>query len=228
MHYLIENALTENRKLLEPEILDLFTDYGIPCPPHIFVRDESELKERIGDVGYPSVMKVVSPDVVHKSDCGGVVLNICDAAAAVSAFKSINENVSSAFPNAKIEGVLVVKQIAGGTECFAGVTKDASFGHCMLFGLGGVFVELLKDISFKLIPVTAKEVKEMIAETKAGTLLNGYRGSEACDIDKVCSALMSLSRLVEDNPCISELDINPLIVCPDCVLALDARIQTQA
>jgi acyl-CoA synthetase (NDP forming) len=178
------------------------------------------------DIGYPVVMKIVSDYVVHKSDMGGVVLNISNSGEAEEAYKKIIRGAESSLPKGVIKGVLVEKMVKDGEEVILGLKRDALFGPVIMFGLGGIYVEVFKDVSFRIAPVWRDSVSEMIREIKSYPVLAGVRGKAPRDIESVEVCIERLSQLALDCPQIKELDINPLIVeekGKGCFIA-DARI----
>jgi acetyltransferase len=224
---IIRKALQENRRvLLESEAKDLVKSYGIPVAPTKLARNEEEAVEIANSMGYPVVLKIASPDITHKSDVGGVVMNIRSDEEVREAFRTIIINVRRYAPNASIYGVVVQKMVPKGREVIIGTTKDPIFGHIIMFGLGGVYTELFKDVSFRLAPLSLYEAKEMVMETKAYTLLKGFRGEPPADIPSVINTLIRVSKLVTDVPQIVEMDINPLFVYEEGVgaLAVDVKI----
>jgi acetyltransferase len=224
---IIRKALQENRRvLLESEAKDLVKSYGIPVAPTKLARNEEEAVEIANSMGYPVVLKIASPDITHKSDVGGVVMNIRSDEEVREAFRTIIINVRRYAPNASIYGVVVQKMVPKGREVIIGTTKDPVFGHIIMFGLGGVYTELFKDVSFRLAPLSLYEAKEMVMETKAYTLLKGFRGEPPADIPSVINTLIRVSKLVIDVPQIVEMDINPLFVYEEGVgaLAVDVKI----
>lgn len=224
MNQWIETAQKENRNLLEPEALALFQQYGLPVPASKLVTSAEEAQKAAAEIGYPVVMKIVSPDILHKSDVGGVKLKLQDAAAVAHAYTAILESVNTHMPKADIRGVLVMEMLQSGLECITGMVKDASFGPAFMFGLGGIFVEVLKDVSLRILPLDKENALAMVHELKAAPLLTGTRGQAAKDVDAVANMLMGVARMVEENPEIQELDINPCMVYSQGVIAADARV----
>lgn len=221
---IIARAREDNRSLLEPEAYAVLAEYGIPVLDHRLAASPEEASKLAAEVGFPAAMKVVSPDVIHKSDSGGVKLGIDSPAAAAAAFAAINQSVSRAVPNARIEGVLIVPMATGGVEVIAGMVRDPQFGPAVMFGLGGIFVEILKDVAFEIAPVSAEEAGRLVKSIKGWPLLAGARGSKPCDLDSLCSVITGLSRLALELPEVEEIDLNPVLAGPDQALALDARI----
>jgi succinyl-CoA synthetase beta subunit len=186
-----------------------------------------EAVEAAGQIGYPVVMKVASPDVLHKSDVGGVMLNLVDAEAVSSGYSSIISNTKSAFPQAKIDGVYLQRMLPAGQEVILGAIQDAQFGALVMFGSGGVEVEGLKDVTFSLAPLTIQDAEWMLENTWAGRRLHGYRNLPPADREAVIDALMKLSQLAADFPQLAEIEINPLRVFPRSqgTAALDVRMR---
>ncbi|MFQ6064120.1 MAG: acetate--CoA ligase family protein [Candidatus Bathyarchaeia archaeon] len=210
--------------LLEPEAKAVCRKYGIPVTAFSVAKTEEEALKFADDLGYPVVLKVVSPDVIHKSDVGGVIVDLKAPEEVRSAYERILTNVKKHKADAKIAGVLVQEMAPKSTEVIVGATKDPQFGPALMFGLGGVFVEILKDITFRIAPITERDAREMITEVKAYPLLKGYRGQPPADIDAVVSILLNTSELVIDHPEIKELDLNPIMVYEKGAKTVDARI----
>jgi acetyl-CoA synthetase (ADP-forming) len=220
-----DQARKEGRKyLLEPEAKIVCMEYGIPVTRFKVALTQNEADKFAEQIGYPVVLKVVSPDVLHKWDVGGVVLNLKTAPEVKDAYKKILENVKRHKPDARIAGVIVQEMAAPSTEVIVGSTKDPQFGPALMFGLGGIFVEVLKDVTFRIAPITDADAREMIAEVKAYPILKGYRGQPPADIDAIAKILTSTSRLVMDHTEIKELDLNPVIVYEKGAKTVDARI----
>jgi acyl-CoA synthetase (NDP forming) len=222
---IISQAKKEGRKaLLETEAKTICAEYGIPVTKFNLAKNEKEAATQADQIGYPVVLKIVSPNIIHKSDAGGVIVNLKTPEEVINAFKKILENAKKYKPDAKIVGVLVQEMAPQSTEVIVGAIKDPQFGQTVMFGLGGIFVELLKDVSFRVAPLTAEDAKEMITQLKAYPLLNGYRNTPPVDIDKLVAILCNTSRLVMDNPEIKELDLNPVMAYPKGAKTVDARI----
>ena len=222
---IINQAKKEGRKaLLEPEAKLILIDYGIPVTKFKVASNETQAAEYANEIGYPVVLKIVSPDIIHKSDVGGVMVNLKNASDVQKAYGKILENVKKYNANAKIVGVLVQEMAPQSTETIVGAIKDPQFGQTIMFGLGGIFVELLKDVNFRIAPITKDDAKEMITQLKAYPLLKGFRNSPPADIDALISILLSTSRLVIENPEIKELDLNPVLAYQTGAKTVDARI----
>ena len=177
-------------------------------------------------IGYPLAMKIASPDIIHKSDMGGVKLNLATADAVRDAFDLMLMRIQQRAPEAKLNGVYIEKMCGRGREVILGMTRDPQFGPMLMFGLGGIFVEVMKDVTFHIAPITNDEALQMLQTTRSFELLTGVRGQASVDIDAIATALQRISQLAQDFPEISEMDINPFIVGhvgKDSVAA-DARI----
>lgn len=221
MHPLIEKALNEKRHLLEPEAKTLLREYNLPVPEFQMCSTPEEAAAAAERLTYPVVMKIVSPDILHKTDIGGVKMGLQSREDIKTAFKEIKEAAQSV---GTFAGVIVYHMQDQGTEIIIGVTYDTQFEHALMFGLGGIFVEVLKDISFRLIPITEYDAREMVCEIKGYPVLTGVRGQLPRDIDAVADALLNVSLLVEENPQIRELDLNPVFVYDRGISVIDARI----
>lgn len=222
---IINNAKKEGRKYLtEPEAKTICAQYGINVTKFKVAENIDQALKFSEEIGYPVVFKIVSPDIIHKSDVGGVILNIKNEKEAEEAYKRIMENVKKHNPNAKIKGILVQEMAPPGLEVIIGGIKDPQFGHAIMFGLGGVFVEILKDVTFRIVPITIEDAKEMIKEIKGYPLLKGYRGQPPVDEDAIVETLIKTSKLLMDFPEIEQLDLNPIFAYEKGVKVVDARI----
>jgi acyl-CoA synthetase (NDP forming) len=222
---IINQAKKESRKaLLEPEAKTICAEYGVSVNKFSLATNEKEAVAQAEKIGYPIVLKIVSPDIIHKSDAGGVKVNLKTAAEVEAAYKTIIENAKKYKADAKIEGIIVQEMAPQGTEVIVGAVKDPQFGQTVMFGLGGIFVELLKDVNFRVAPITKEDAKEMITQLKAFPLLNGYRGSKPADVNALAEILVNVSKLILDNPDIKELDLNPVMAYPVGAKTVDARI----
>jgi len=176
------------------------------------------------ELGFPVVLKVASPDIVHKSDAGGVRLGLRNTRQVAKAYEEILQAVSQKHPGARIQGVAVEKMARPGVEVVIGMSKDAQFGPVLMFGLGGILVEILKDVSFRIAPLTRRDAAEMIREIKGYPLLEGYRGRGAVDISHLEELLIKVSDFVGQNPEVKELDLNPIFAYSDSAVVVDARV----
>lgn len=215
----------EGRKfLLEPEAKRVCIDYGIPVTEFKVAENGAEAVKFAEKIGYPVVLKIVSPDIIHKSDVGGVIINVKNTNDVQNAYKQIMGKVKKHKPKAKIIGMLVQEMAPQSTEVIVGATKDPQFGPTLMFGLGGIFVEILKDVTFRIAPVTEDEAREMITGVKAYPLLRGYRNTPPADIEAIIRILLNTSRLVMEHQEIKELDLNPIMVYEKGAKTVDARI----
>ena len=222
---ILAKAAKEKRTLLtEIESKELLKAARIPVVETRLATSKAEAVEIAARLGYPVVMKIVSPDVVHKSDAGGVKLSIGNATQAGKAYTEILANIKKHYPKAKIMGVSVQKMAKQGIEVIIGMTKDAQFGPVIMFGLGGILVEVLKDVSFRIVPMTKRDASEMITEIKGFPILKGYRGHDPADVPFLEDLIIKVSEFVDKNPEIKELDLNPVFAYKDGAIAVDARI----
>lgn len=221
----LAQARAEGRTLLtEVEAKTVLAEAGIPVATTTLARTREEAREAAEHAGYPVVLKIVSPDIAHKSDVGGVKLNLRDREAVGQAFDEIIENAKKAVPGARIAGVAVQHMAPQGTEVIVGMTTDPQFGPVLMFGLGGIMVEVLKDVSFRLVPLEEKDAQAMIDEIKGRPVLSGVRGQPPADIAALKQTILKVSEFVQQHPEVRELDLNPVFAYPDGALAVDARI----
>jgi acetyl coenzyme A synthetase (ADP forming)-like protein len=224
---ILDKASGEQRKFLpEPEAYEILKAYGLPMSRARLVYDETEAVRAATEIGFPVAMKIVSPDIVHKVDVGGVLLNLRSESEVKQAYAELLEQVASARQKANIWGVLVQEMILGGKETILGMKRDPLFGGILMFGLGGIYVEVFKDVTFRIAPIRELSARSMIERIKGITLLRGFRGEPPSDLDAIAESLLRLSQLVIDFPEIEEMDINPLIVLPagSGARVVDARI----
>lgn len=214
----------KSRMLPEPEAAALLGEYGIDYPEHAYARSAAEAAEVAGRIGCPVVLKVVSPDVVHKSDMDGVALGIEDADDVALAYEGIVQSVRRHDAQARIPGMLVCKEAPPGLEVIVGGLQDVMFGPALMFGLGGIFAELLKDVTFRVVPIERADASEMIQEIRGYPLLAGTRGHKGYDLAALEDLLLAVSRLMAERTEIKELDLNPVRVYEKGLIALDARI----
>ncbi|MCQ2559462.1 MAG: acetate--CoA ligase family protein [Clostridia bacterium] len=211
--------------LLGSEAAHVAAAYGIPAAAVELATSPEEAVKMAEAIGYPVVMKITSPQIMHKSDIGGVKVGLKNAEEVAAAFTEIMENAAKAEPEARLYGVEVNEMKEKGTELLIGLNRDAQFGPLVGCGMGGIYVNLMKDVSFRLVQgLTIAEIKNMLAETKVYTLLKGYRGEEAKDIDAVADAVGRVARLVADFPEIAELDVNPVFAYAKGLSAVDVKI----
>lgn len=222
---IIATARSENRTyLLEHEAKTIMRLYKIPVTKFKIAETEEAVVKAAEYIGFPVVLKVLSPDIIHKSDVGGVLINLETAEAVREGFQTIMVNVKKHKPKAKITGIFVQEFAPIGIEVIIGSFKDPQFGPALMFGLGGIFVEVLKDVSFRVAPITEYDAQEMIGEIKGYPILTGIRGQEPSDIDALIQILLQVSKLVMDHPEISQLDLNPIFSYSKGAKCVDARI----
>jgi acyl-CoA synthetase (NDP forming) len=210
----------------EAETRPLLAAYGIPQVEGGFAANADEAVNWAERVGYPVVMKVVSPQLLHKSDAGGIKLNLADGAAVRWAYNVMMAEIGAARPDAQLEGVMIERMAPRGQEVIIGMRRDPGFGPLMMFGLGGIYVELFKDVAFRVAPLNSDDALQMITETRAGRLLTGFRGQPEADLYAVVDVLLRLSQLALDHPEVEEIEVNPLLVFArgQGALALDGRV----
>ena len=226
---LINHARSEQRDLLLSESMQVLGHYGIPTALGVSAATMEEARAAAEQMGYPVAIKVISEQISHKSDVGGVQLNLRNGPAVEAAFEDMLKRIHQSYPEARIDGVLVQPMVTGGQELILGGRQDPNFGPVVLIGLGGIFVEVLEEVSLRVAPITPKEAREMIDQLRGAPILKGARGHKPSDLQAVSEALLRLSQLLIDFPDILELDINPLRVFQEdngC-RALDARIMIQ-
>jgi acyl-CoA synthetase (NDP forming) len=222
---IISQARFEGRKaLLETEAKTICAEYNIPVTAFELAKTEDEAALFAERLGFPVVLKVVSPEIIHKSDAGGVMINLKSTVEVRGAYGEILENAKKYNAAARIVGVLVQEMAPQSTEVIVGAVKDAQFGQTLMFGLGGIFVELLKDVTFRIAPITQEDAADMITGVKAYPLLKGYRNTPPADIDALTAILLNTSRLIMDYPEIKELDLNPILAYEKGAQTVDARI----
>ncbi len=224
MHKIIEKAKAEKRSLLETEAKELLRGYKIPIPTFRLIKSEGEISGIRESIGYPLVMKIVSPDIIHKSDAGGVKVGVKDEEEARMAYQEIVSKAIKYNKKAQICGVIAYKMIPQETEIIIGMMKDPHFGPVIMFGLGGIFIEVLKDVSFRVLPLEEIEAQEMIIEIKGYEILKGTRGETPKDIEAIKNLLMKISQLAMENPEIKEIDLNPVFISEKSLQVIDARI----
>ena len=210
--------------LTEVESKELLKKAGIPIVEAKLARSKNEAVSLSKKMGFPVVLKISSPDVIHKSDSGGVKLGLANAAQVGKAYNEIMSSIKKTYPKAEIQGVSVQPMAPPGVEVIVGMSKDPQFGPVLMFGLGGILVEVLKDVSFRIVPVTERDAREMIREIKGYPILEGYRGQKPASIPALEKLIVKVSQFVEKNPQIKELDLNPIFAYPDKAVAVDARI----
>ncbi len=221
----VEEARSQGRTVLtEIESKQVLEQAGMPVAGAQLARDAKEAAKAAQSLGFPVVLKIVSPDVTHKSDVGGVKVGLQSAAEVQAAFSEIVASVKKHQPEARIEGVAVQKMAPQGIEVIVGMSKDPQFGPVLMFGLGGILVEVLRDVAFRIVPLEPRDARQMVREIKGFPVLQGVRGQDPADVEALEKLLLQLSEFVEAHPEIEELDLNPVFAYKDGCLAVDARI----
>jgi acyl-CoA synthetase (NDP forming) len=220
-----DGTVDEDRTVLtEIESKRFLESAGIPVVETELAVTRDAVVYHAEQIGFPMAMKIISPDIIHKTDAGGVRLNVRTIPEAEQAYDDIIRNALHYNPAARVYGVSVQKMTSPGQEVIIGMSRDPQFGPLLMFGLGGIMVEILKDVSFRLAPLTHRDAQEMIKEIKGYRLLTGFRGTEPVDIARLEALLLAVSDLVEAHPEIKELDLNPIVVNKDGALVVDGRI----
>lgn len=221
-------AVEEGRNfLLEHEAKKICSLYGMPVTKVLPSKSKEEALNAARSIGFPVVLKIISPQILHKSDVGGVIVGINNENELISSYRKIIRNVKDRMPEAEITGVLVQEMVPHSTEIIVGSTYDPTFGPIIMFGVGGIFVEILEDVSFRLIPITEDDAWEMMNEIKAYKILDGVRGNPPVDKKSIINVLLKTSDMVGECPEIRELDLNPIMASSDGIIIVDARIILQ-
>jgi acyl-CoA synthetase (NDP forming) len=206
------------------EALSLIAEKGLDCAAFALAKSPESASEIAQEQGFPVALKISSPDIVHKSDAGGVQLNLDTPEAVEKAYGELLTKVKDSFPQAKIDGVLVNKMAPAGQEVIIGMNRDPQFGPIILFGLGGVLVEIFRDVALRHPPLSREDALEMIQQIKGYPVLAGYRGQPPVDMNALADCLLAVAELAEENPKIVEIDLNPVFAYPQSALVADARI----
>jgi acetyltransferase len=220
----VDQGVEKGSFLVEPEAIKYLNQYHIPYPEHGVAHSAEEAVEIAKQLGFPVVLKVVSPDILHKSDAGGVMIGLKSPEDVMSSFNQMIHRVQTSVPNASILGVLVCTQAPEGLEVIVGTTDDPLFGPTIMFGMGGIFTEVMRDVTFRIAPIGRSDAEEMIREIRSYPLLKGMRGQPGCDINQLIDLLLSVSRLVTQRTEIKELDLNPVRLYEQGIRVLDVRI----
>ena len=220
MKGIIEEALKSGQKSLSEYQSKVFLkSFGIPTTPEEIAKTEKEAIEIAKKIGFPVALKGVSPEITHKTELKLIELNIKDEAALKEAYKKLSER-----KDVKLDGVLIQKMVKGDRELVVGLTRDPQFGPCVMFGLGGIFTEVLKDVSFRIAPLEKRDALEMMGEIKAHKILDAFRGQDPVDRDVLADILMSIGKIGLEYDAVKEIDINPLIVTGEGLMAVDALV----
>ena len=222
---IFDQARKEKRNnLTELESRQILEYYRIPVVKGVVVQQIEDAIAFAEKYGYPLVLKIVSKDIIHKTDAGGVIVGIRNEKELRDGIVGLIKTVRKKKPRARIDGVFVQKMLAEAPEVIIGGKKDPTFNQVLLFGLGGIFVEVFNDVSFRVVPITTKDAVDMIGEIKGVKVLRGTRGKRPVDFKALVDILLKTSRMLQDNPDIQELDINPIFALTDGAVAVDARV----
>jgi len=222
---IISSATEDGRvSLLEPEAYEVCNEYGIKVPPYRIVESIESAIATANEIGYPVALKVVSEEILHKTESGGVMLGIDSDSTLKGSYERLAANIKKAAPNLSTMRVLVQKMIPSNTELVLGALRDESFGPTVMFGMGGIYVEALKMVGFRLSPISLEDAKKLIQETLPPALIKGVRGREPMNVDKIAGILVSMGQLLAEQPQIEEVDFNPVLPYQDGCIAVDARI----
>jgi acetyltransferase len=213
----------EGGMLLMSEVLKVLEAYKIKIAEYKIVKDIEEALDAASDIGFPVVLKGVSPALVHKTEFKGVVLDIHNNDELITEYKELVRRLSA--KGIQLDGVMIQRMYSGGKEGIIGASYDQSFGHILMFGMGGIYVETIKDVSFAIAPVTKAEVEHMITSIKSYPILRGVRGEPPIDFKSLEETIMRVYQMVEDFPLITELDLNPVFMMKDGCVCVDARIK---
>ena len=225
---ILDEAINVRREqLTQHESLSLLDAYGVVIAPVRFVTEEKHLESAANEVGYPLVMKLESPDITHKTEAGGVRVGIANASQLRKAYSEMLAGVRQAAPSARVEGVLLQRMVRDGRETIVGISRDARFGALLMFGLGGIFVETLQDVIFRLPPVDEMQARDMVRGIRGARVLRAHRGALAADEAALVDAICRVGQLADDFPEIAEMDINPLLALPTGAIAVDARVRVE-
>lgn len=222
---IVKRALSENRKaLLEPEAKEICRAYGMPTPEFAVAKTPSEAAALAEKIDFPVVLKIISQDILHKTEAGAVLLDLKSKEEVERGCQRIVDNAESYNSNARLEGVLVQHMAPKGVEVIVGGLRDSQFGPTVLFGLGGIFVEVLKDVTFRVAPLTDLDSREMIREIRSYPVLRGIRGRDPSDENAIVSILQGTSQIMMENSSIEQMDLNPIMVYGTGASIVDARM----
>lgn len=226
---IIRKVRSQSRSiLLENEAKEVCRSYGLRVPMSMVVTSEELARAKADEIGFPLVAKVVSRDIIHKSDCGGVVLGLSDSNQVALAFRNIVQRAQHNFPAAAVEGVLLETMVPSGTEVIVGGITDPQFGKVIMFGLGGLFVEIYSDVAFRIVPVTSEDAIEMIEELRGYSVLKGARGRPKVNVGVIQELITNLSRMVQELGSVDQVDLNPVVLHENDAIVLDAKIMLHA
>jgi len=221
LHPLIEKARREGRHLLEPEVLSLLDGYGIQVPRHVLIHKENEALKAASSLGWPIVMKIVSPDILHKTESGGVILDLRDEKQVSEAFSRLSSLEST---GNRIEGFIVYPFQKHDVELSVGMVRDSQFGPVITFGLGGIWIEVFRDIAYGIAPLSREEAEDMLDSIRAHSILEGFRKRAPADRKALCELLVRLSQMVMKEGAIQEIDLNPVFPMEKGYFIADGRV----
>ncbi len=221
---IIQSALEERRPLLVNEAQQICNLHHIPTPRSDKASNVHEAILMANDIGFPVVLKVISPQILHKSDVGGVILNIRDEKELEVQYEKLLVEIGKREPSAKVLGVLVEKMMPTSTEVIVGGIRDSQFGPSIMFGIGGIFAEIYDDVAFRVAPIDRIDASNLIHNLKGSKILEGARGKPPADLDSIINILTNVSDLMIEHDAISQLDLNPVLVYSDSACAVDSRI----
>jgi acetate---CoA ligase (ADP-forming) subunit beta len=221
---IIQNALKERRPLLENEAQQICTLHHIPTPRSYNASSAHEAILKAKEIGFPVVLKIISPQILHKSDVGGVILNVRDEKELEAQYEKLLVEIGKREPSAKVLGVLVEKMMPPSTEVIVGGIRDSQFGPSIMFGIGGVFAEIYDDVAFRVAPIDKIDASNLIHELKGYKILEGARGKPPADLDSITNILTNVSDLMMEHEAINQLDLNPVLAYSDSACAVDTRI----
>jgi acyl-CoA synthetase (NDP forming) len=222
---IIQKALEEGRSsILANEAQQICSLHNIPTPRSHLTSNMHEAVLKAKDIGFPVALKIVSPQILHKSDVGGVILNIRNKHELETQYKKMTAEVNKRAPSAKILGILVEKMMPSATEVIIGGIRDNQFGPSIMFGIGGIFTEIYNDVAFRVAPIERIDAWNLIHDLKGSRILEGARGKPPADLEAIINLLLSVSDLITEHDTISQLDLNPVMAYPDSVCAVDTRI----
>jgi acetyl-CoA synthetase (ADP-forming) len=221
---IMQNALKEGRSLLVNEAQQIFSLHHIPTPLFGKASSAHEAVLKANDIGFPVVLKVISPQILHKSDVGGVILNIRDEKELEVQYEELLVEIAKRDPSAKVLGVLIEKMMPPSTEVIVGGIRDSQFGPSIMFGIGGIFTEIYDDVAFRVAPIDRIDAWNLVHDLKGSKILEGARGKPMADLDSIITVLINASNLMMEHDTIVQLDLNPVIVYSDNICAVDSRI----
>jgi acetyltransferase len=221
LHQLIEKAKQEGRHLLEPEVLSLLEGYGIQVPRHMVIHNENEALKAAKSLGLPVVMKIVSPDIIHKSEFGGVILDLRNEKQVSEAFSRLSSLEST---GKKIDGFIIYPFQKHDVELSVGMVRDSQFGPVITFGLGGIWIEVFRDIAYGIAPLSFEEAEDMLDSIRAHSILKGVRKRKSVDRDSLCELIVCLSQMAMKENAIQEMDLNPVFPLEKGYFIADGRV----